>query len=49
MRTVQEILEEMKPLMGSLDAEERKRLTALEDELKSIQITAEDKVVANMV
>lgn len=48
MRTVQEILEEMKPLMGSLDAEERKRLTALEDELKSIQITAEDKVVAKV-
>lgn len=48
MRTVQEILEEMKPLMGSLDTEERKRLTALEDELKSIQITAEDKVVAKV-
>ena len=31
MRSVQDILAEMKPLMGSLDAEERKKLNALED------------------
>ena len=46
MRRVQDILTEMKPLMGSLDAEERKKLDALEEELKSLQMTAEDKSVA---
>ncbi|WP_288529382.1 DUF5053 domain-containing protein [uncultured Bacteroides sp.] len=46
MRRVQDILAEMKPLMGSLDAEERKKLDALEEELKSLQMTAEDKSAA---
>lgn len=46
MRRVQDILAEMKPLMGSLDVEERKKLDALEEELKSLQMTAEDKSVA---
>ncbi|MEL5894881.1 DUF5053 domain-containing protein [Bacteroides sp. GD17] len=46
MRTIQEILSEMKPLMGSMNAEERKRLNALEEELKIFQMTAEDKAVA---
>lgn len=48
MRTVQEILEEMKPLMGSLDAEERKRLNTLEDELKTIQMTTGYEAVAKI-
>ena len=46
MRSVQDILAEMKPLMGSLDAIERKKLDALEEELKALQMTAEDKAVA---
>ena len=46
MRSVQDILAEMKPLMGSLDAKERKKLDALEEELKALQMTAEDKAVA---
>lgn len=46
MRTVQDILAEMRPLMGSLDVEERKKLNALEEELKALQMTAEDKAIA---
>ena len=46
MRRVQDILAEMKPLMGSLDTEERKRLNTLEEELKTLQMTAEDKTAA---
>lgn len=46
MRRVQDILAEMKPLMGSFNAEERKKLDALEEELKSLQMTAEDKSTA---
>lgn len=46
MRSVQDILAEMKPLMGSLDAEERKRLSALEEELKNIQLTPKDTATA---
>lgn len=48
MRSVQDILAEMKPLMGSLDAEERKRLNALEEELKKLQLTAGDKATAKV-
>lgn len=48
MRTVQDVLAEMKPLMGSLDAEERKKLNALEEELKGLQMTAEDKAIAKV-
>lgn len=46
MRRVQDFLAEMKPLMGSLDTEERKRLNTLEEELKTLQMTAEDKTAA---
>ena len=45
MRSVQDILAEMKPLMGSLDAEERKKLNALEEELKTLQMTTDRKSV----
>lgn len=48
MRSVQDILAEMKPLMGSLDAEERKKLNALEEELKKLQMTTEDKAAAKV-
>lgn len=48
MRTIQDILAEMRPLMGSLDVEERKKLNALEEELKALQMTAEDKSVAKV-
>lgn len=48
MRSVQDILAEMKPLMGSSDAEERKKLNVLEEELKKIQLTAEDKTAAKV-
>ena len=48
MRSVQDILAEMKPLMGSLDAEARKKLDALEEELKALQITTEDKAIAKV-
>ena len=48
MRSVQDILAEMKPLMGSLDAEERKKLNALEEELKTLQMTTEDKAAAKV-
>lgn len=48
MRSVQDILAEMQPLMGSSDAEERKKLNVLEEELKNIQLTAEDKAAAKV-
>lgn len=48
MRSVQDILAEMKPLMGSLDTEERKRLSLLEEELKSLQMTTKDKTTAKV-
>lgn len=48
MRRIEDILAEMKPLMGSLDAEERKKLNALEEELKALQMTAEDKAAAKV-
>lgn len=48
MRSVQNILAEMKPLMGSLDAEARKKLDALEEELKALQMTTEDKAIAKV-
>lgn len=48
MRSVQDILAEMKPLMGSSDAEERKKLNVLEEELKKNQLTAEDKTAAKV-
>ena len=48
MRSVQDILAEMKPLMGSSDAEERKKLNVLEEELKANQLTAEDKAAAKL-
>nr|DAN25533.1 MAG TPA: protein of unknown function (DUF5053) [Bacteriophage sp.] len=48
MRSVQDILAEMKPLMGSLDAEARKKLDALEEELKALQMTTEDKAIAKV-
>ena len=48
MRSVQDILAEMKPLMGSLDAEERKKLNALEEELKTLQMTTENKAAAKV-
>ena len=38
----------MKPLMGSLDAEARKKLDALEEELKALQMTTEDKAIAKV-
>ena len=34
--------------MGSSDAEERKKLNVLEEELKKIQLTAEDKTAAKV-
>lgn len=48
MRSVQDILAEMKPLMGSLDTEKRKRLNALEEELKKLQLTDEDKATTKV-
>lgn len=48
MRSVQDILAEMKPLMGSLDAEARKKLDALEEVLKALQMTTEDKAIAKV-
>ena len=34
--------------MGSLDAEARKKLDALEEELKALQMTTEDKAIAKV-
>lgn len=38
-----EILNEMKPLMGSLVPEERARLLQLEEELKTLQLSEQDR------
>lgn len=43
MNRFEEILNEMKPLMGSLDIEERNRLQQLENELKTLHLSEEDK------
>lgn len=46
MRKIEDILKEMKPLMGSADAEERKRLEDLMKELESRPLSDEEKVLA---
>lgn len=46
MRTVEDILKEMKPLMGTADPDGRKRLNALMAELNSRQLTDEEKALA---
>lgn len=43
MRTVKEILNEMKPLMGTDNAAERERLTRLEEELTARTLTDEER------
>lgn len=44
MNRFNEILNEMKPLMGSLVPEERDKLLQLEEELKTLQLSEEDKI-----
>lgn len=44
MNKFNEILNEMKPLMGSLIPEERDKLLQLEEELKTLQLSEEDKI-----
>lgn len=46
MRTVEDILKEMKPLMGTDNPVERERLDALTAELKARQLTDEEKNMA---
>jgi hypothetical protein len=43
MNRFNEILNEMKPLIGSLVAEERARLLQLEEELKTLQLSEQDR------
>ena len=43
MNRFYEILNEMKPLIGSLVAEERARLLQLEEELKTLQLSEQDR------
>lgn len=46
MRTVEDILKEMKPLMGTDNPAERERLDALTAELEARQLTGEEKAAA---
>ena len=46
MRKIEEILEEMKPLMGCTDPESRSRLACLEAELETRQLNPEEQAVA---
>lgn len=46
MRTVEDILKEMKPLMGTDNPAERERLEALTTELNARQLTDEEKAKA---
>ncbi len=46
MRTIEEILKEMKPLMGTDNPAERERLDALMAELNDRQLTDEEKAMA---
>ena len=46
MRTVEDILKEMKPLMGADNPAERERLEALTAELNARQLTDEEKAMA---
>lgn len=43
MNRFEEILIELKPLMGSTDPKEREKLLAFEEELKTLQLSEEDK------
>ena len=43
MNRFEQILIELKPLMGSTDPKEREKLAALEEELKILQLSEEDK------
>ena len=44
MRTIEDILKEMKPLMGTGNPEERKKLDALIEELNGRKLTEEEKI-----
>lgn len=46
MRTIEDILKEMKPLMGTGNPEERKKLDALIEELNGRKLTEEEKIFA---
>ena len=46
MRTIEDILKEMKPLMGTGNPEERERLDALMAELNDRKLTEEEKAFA---
>ena len=42
MNRFEQILIELKPLMGSTDPKEREKLAALEEELKILQLSEEE-------
>ena len=46
MRTIEDILKEMKPLMGTGNPEERKKLDALIKELNGRKLTEKEKIFA---
>ncbi|HJC98973.1 MAG TPA: DUF5053 domain-containing protein [Candidatus Phocaeicola merdavium] len=46
MRTIEDILKEMKPLMGTGNPEERKKLDALIKELNRRKLTEKEKIFA---
>ena len=46
MRTIEDILKEMKPLMGTGNPEERKKLDALIEELNGRKLTEKEKIFA---
>lgn len=46
MRTIEDILKEMKPLMGTGNPEERKKLDALIEELNGCKLTEKEKIFA---
>lgn len=46
MRTIEEILKEMKPLMGTDNPAEREKLDALAAELNNCELTEEEKTFA---
>ena len=46
MRTIEDILKEMKPLMSTGNPEERKKLDALIEELNGRKLTEEEKIFA---
>ena len=46
MRTIEDILKEMKPLMGTGNPEERKKLDALIEELNGRKLTEDEQIFA---